>query len=94
MTKDELRKEFYTVMEYKEPFGNEYHDELFNWMWSKIEQLQQGGVVRPALDSSDGGGLLATGAQAQGVCACPHEDPEPSERMGDRICHVCNRDRY
>lgn len=35
---EDLRKEFYKVLENTEPFGNEYHDELFNWMWSKIRQ--------------------------------------------------------
>ena len=34
---DKLRFEFYRVMEYTEPFGNEYHDELFKWMWDKIQ---------------------------------------------------------
>jgi hypothetical protein len=34
---NKLRNEFYSVMEYSEPFGNEYHDELFNWMIKQIE---------------------------------------------------------
>lgn len=38
---EDLRREFYKVMEYTQPFGNEYHDDLFNWMWSKIRKQSE-----------------------------------------------------
>lgn len=37
--KEELRKEYYQVMEYNEPFGNEYHEELFKWMVNKMKYV-------------------------------------------------------
>lgn len=59
-----------------------------------LAQLQQHSVGGPSSASGSEGEQLGNEAGAQGVCACPHEDPEPSERMGSRVCHICNRDRY
>lgn len=60
MDKDELRKEFYGVMNIKEPFGNEYHEDLFEWMVNKIDlaskqklNLSSIGSKRPTDDEID-----------------------------------------
>ena len=37
MNIEDLRKEYYQVMEYTQPFGNEYHEEVFKWIIEKIE---------------------------------------------------------
>lgn len=36
---ERLRKEYYKVMEYTQPFGNEYHEELFDWFISKTKAI-------------------------------------------------------
>ena len=36
--KELLRIEYYKVMEYSQPFGNEHHEELFEWFISKLEK--------------------------------------------------------
>jgi hypothetical protein len=32
-----LKEEYYKVMQYTQPFGNEYHEELFDWFLSKLD---------------------------------------------------------
>lgn len=38
--KELLRIEYYKVMEYSQPFGNEHHEELFEWFISKIKEAE------------------------------------------------------
>lgn len=40
-TKDQLRKEFYKVMGETEPFGNEFHNELFEYHYSKLSEKDE-----------------------------------------------------
>jgi hypothetical protein len=36
--KELLRIEYYKVMEYSQPFGNEHHEELFEWFILKLQK--------------------------------------------------------
>ena len=39
MNIEDLRKDYYKVMNYTQPFGNEYHEELFKWFISKTKDI-------------------------------------------------------
>ena len=39
MNIEDLKKEYYQVMEYTQPFGNEHHEELFKWMINKMKDV-------------------------------------------------------